>query len=448
MSLTTALIYWVIIALWLAVLTTVCVAFVRNPRTFGTVRLLLSVIVVDTVRNIIENLYFGLYFGGQYGLFPAAIVGVLGNPSYLILPKVMNLVAASTVLGLLVLRWLPQATKERAEADADIQVKTEALNQETEERRRLFETSLDLIIVTDRTGTFRRVSPSSLATLGYLPEQMVGHNGAEFIHPDDLESTRREMQLARIGQHTRNFETRYIHKIGRIVPLAWSGVWSEPEQNHFFFGRDMTDRKVAEEQLRNLAHFDQLTGLPNRVSLRDDIDKILKEDAGASTCPMSLAMLDIDGFKDVNVTLGQPVGDRLLQEVAQRLTSISGETRVYRLGGDEFVLLLENCGDPLVSTAVVETILNASPRNLTSTATNCSLLRRLALRLHRSMVRTPTICSPTPTSRSMTQKLLAVGHVGCTSRPCARRRRIAASSTRSCGAPTRTGSLSCITSLR
>jgi diguanylate cyclase (GGDEF)-like protein/PAS domain S-box-containing protein len=357
MSLTAALIYWVIIALWLAVLITVCVAFVRNPRTFGAVRLLLSVIAVDTVRNIIENLYFGLYFGGQYGLFPAAIVGLLGIPSYLILPKVMNVVAACAVLGLLVLRWLPQASKERAEADADIQVKTEALNQETEERRRLFETSLDLIIVTDRAGNVRRVSPSSFATLGYLPEEMIGHNGADFIHPSDLEAARREMQLARTGRHMRNFETRYVHKSGRIVPLAWSGVWSEHEQKHFFFGRDMTERKVAEEQLRHLAHFDQLTGLPNRVSLQKDIDKMLKERAGDPARPMTVAMLDLEGFKDVNDTLGQPVGDRLLQEVARRLTSVSDKACVYRLGGDEFVLLLDYCGDPLVATEVVETIL-------------------------------------------------------------------------------------------
>jgi hypothetical protein len=59
MSLAAALIYWVIISLWLAVFATVGVAFLRNPRTFGAVRLLLSVIVIDTVRNIIENLYFG-----------------------------------------------------------------------------------------------------------------------------------------------------------------------------------------------------------------------------------------------------------------------------------------------------------------------------------------------------------------------------------------------------
>jgi hypothetical protein len=83
MSLAAALIYWVIIALWLAVLATVGIAFVRNPRTFGTTRLLLSVLTIDTFRNVAENLYFGLYFGGQYGLFPASIVGVLGKPNYL-----------------------------------------------------------------------------------------------------------------------------------------------------------------------------------------------------------------------------------------------------------------------------------------------------------------------------------------------------------------------------
>jgi PAS domain S-box-containing protein len=255
MSLAAALIYWVIISLWLAVLTAVGVAFWRNPRTFGAVRLLLSVIVIDTVRNIIENLYFGLYFGGQYGLFPAAIVGVLGNPTYLIVPKVMNVVAASAVLGLLVLRWLPQASKERADADADVHEKTEALNREAEERRRLFETSLDLILVTDRTGILTRVSPSSLATVGYRPGEMIGHNAAEFIYEADLEATRNEMRLARKGRQTRNFETRYVHKDGRIVPLSWSGVWSDPEQKHFFFGRDMTERKAAEKNLEKARAF-------------------------------------------------------------------------------------------------------------------------------------------------------------------------------------------------
>jgi PAS domain S-box-containing protein len=274
MSLAAALIYWVIISLWLAVFATVGVAFLRNPRTFGAVRLLLSVIVIDTVRNIIENLYFGLYFGGQYGLFPAAIVGVLGNPTYLIVPKVMNVVAASAVLGLLLLRWLPQASKERADADADVHEKTEALNRDAEERRRLFETSLDLILVTDRKGIVTRVSPSSLEIVGYRPDEMVGRSGAEFIYEADLEATKTEMRLARKGRQTRNFETRYVHKDGRAVSLAWSGVWSEPEQKHFFFGRDMTERNAAEKKLEKArAFFDAIIeSLPAMLLVRTVAD--------------------------------------------------------------------------------------------------------------------------------------------------------------------------------
>src|SRR5204862_227300 len=90
MNLAAALIYWVIIGIWAAVLGTVFVAYFRNRKTFGTSRLLLIVLAIDTCRNIIENVYFGTYFGAQYGLFPAAIVGVLSQPALLIIPKLIN----------------------------------------------------------------------------------------------------------------------------------------------------------------------------------------------------------------------------------------------------------------------------------------------------------------------------------------------------------------------
>lgn len=356
MSLAAALIYWLIIALWLSVLATVALTFIRNPSIFGAARLLLSVVVIDTVRNIFENLYFGLYFGSQYGLFPASIVGTLDNPTYLILPKVMNVIAAAAVLGLLLFRWLPSATKERIEAASQLKTKTDALNQESEERRRLFDTSLDLILIADRTGFLQSVNPSSMATLGYKPHEMIGRNGAEFIHADDLEPTRHEIKLVRAGRQTRNFETRFIHKSRRPVPIAWSGVWSEPEQKHFFIGRDMTERKAAEDQLRRLALFDQLTGLPNRSSLQAD----LTEDNLAPG--ITIVVLDLDLFKDVNDTLGHPVGDKLLQGVARRLTAFASNARVYRTAEDDFVLALPNCGDPLVASNFVNAALNEITR--------------------------------------------------------------------------------------
>jgi diguanylate cyclase (GGDEF)-like protein len=105
-------IYWAIVALWLTVLSSVVYYYLRNPRAFGTTRLLLTVIGLDTVRNIAENIYFGLYFGGKYGVFPAWTVDVLGQPGLLILPKITNFVAGCVVLGLLLFKWLPLAVRD------------------------------------------------------------------------------------------------------------------------------------------------------------------------------------------------------------------------------------------------------------------------------------------------------------------------------------------------
>jgi diguanylate cyclase (GGDEF)-like protein len=105
-------IYWVIVALWLTVLCSVVYYYVRNPRAFGTTRLLLIVIGVDSVRNITENAYFGLYFGGKYGVFPHWTIEVLGRPELLILPKLANVVAGCVVFGLLLLHWLPLAVRD------------------------------------------------------------------------------------------------------------------------------------------------------------------------------------------------------------------------------------------------------------------------------------------------------------------------------------------------
>ena len=139
--------------------------------------------------------------------------------------------------------------------------------------RRLFETSLDLILVTDRQGNFIQVSPSALAILGYRPDEMIGRSGREFIHADDLDPTRQEMRAARQGKLTRHFDSRYVHKDGRVVPLSWTGVWSEQDQHHFFIGRDMTERQGIEAQLRQAQKMEavgQLTG-----GLAHDFNNIL-----------------------------------------------------------------------------------------------------------------------------------------------------------------------------
>ncbi len=139
----------------------------------------------------------------------------------------------------------------------------QALSQEIEERRRIFESSNDLILVTDSEGNLVQVSPSVTAILGYQTSELIGHSAMEFIHPEDIEHTVKDMQAARQGQHKRNFETRFLNHEQKTVALNWTATWSEPVRRYFFIGRDLTEKQAAEAQLRQTQKMDaigQLTG--------------------------------------------------------------------------------------------------------------------------------------------------------------------------------------------
>ena len=149
---------------------------------------------------------------------------------------------------------------------AEVREKTVSLETEIVERRRLFASSLDLILIVDREGTVIDISPSAEAILGYRPEEMIGRKGAALLHPGDLERAREEMRAARQGRATRNFDSRYVHRDGRIVPLTLSGAWLELEQRYFFIGRDMTERIALEQQLRQSQKLDAIGHLTGGVA--------------------------------------------------------------------------------------------------------------------------------------------------------------------------------------
>ena len=98
---------------------------------------------------------------------------------------------------------------------------------------------------------FRPGQPELGVILDYAPEELIGRNLAAFVHTQDIDATRTEMRDSRISKTTRNFETRFVHRSGRLVPLAWNGTWSEGAMQHFLIGRDMTEAKAAQEALRD-----------------------------------------------------------------------------------------------------------------------------------------------------------------------------------------------------
>jgi PAS domain S-box-containing protein len=212
---------------------------------------------------------------------------------------------------------------------------------------RIFISSVDLILVTNSNGDIIRVSPSLTPILGYMPEEWVGQNAIKFIHPDDLDSTREEMRIARRGHRTRNFETRYLHKDGRAVTLSWTGVWSEETREHFYIGRDMTERQKLEMELRQSQKMDaigQLTGgiahdYNNLLTVILGNTEILAEMLKDKPEMHSLAQLALDAA-DRSATLTQ----RLLA-FGRRQALEAEPTDVNGLLGDMTDLLIATIGE-------------------------------------------------------------------------------------------------------
>ncbi|MCJ2005607.1 putative bifunctional diguanylate cyclase/phosphodiesterase [Methylobacterium sp. J-092] len=147
------------------------------------------------------------------------------------------------------------------------------------------------------------------------------------------------------------------HKDGTEFPIELSlSKWQE--EGRAAFGsivRDIRERRANEERLFRLAHLDPLTELPNRAVLRERLDEI-----AIAGRPVSVLMLDLDGFKEVNDSYGHGAGDSVLRVMATRiLACVRPIDTVSRLGGDEFVVLLPDIGDPLRAAEVASSIIAA-----------------------------------------------------------------------------------------
>ena len=143
-------------------------------------------------------------------------------------------------------------------------------------------------------------------------------------------------------QGSLTYETTYQTREGHTFPVEVMANYVKfgSDERICAFVRDISEHKAREARIQQLAHFDALTGLPNRVLLNDRITHALSM-AQRSHTPLAVLLLDLDHFKNINDTLGHRIGDLLLVELAQRLSlAVREEDTVSRLGGDEFLLLL------------------------------------------------------------------------------------------------------------
>lgn len=243
---------------------------------------------------------------------------------------------------------------------------TENLHRQRSEARfrSLVQHGSEIIVIVDVQGQIRYVSPAIERLLGYQPEALIGTElGQKIIHPKDLAASQGFYEmLVNVPDKTLTTEMLMQHQDGSWLHFEVIGsnlVQDANIQGVLMTARDISERKVFEQQLQHQAFHDPLTGLPNRALFMNRLQHALIR-AGRHTPNDLLALLfvDLDLFKVVNDSLGHEAGDRLLVAVSNRLQrAIRPQDTVARFGGDEFMILLEDLPDEAAVRAIAEEML-------------------------------------------------------------------------------------------
>ena len=228
-----------------------------------------------------------------------------------------------------------------------------------EERDRLYNVSNDLLATIGFDGNLLHINPAWANILGYGTKDLLGSSILDVTHLDDKESSRVETEKLKNGESV-SFESRLICKDGSYRWILWSSTPVVGDQIAYTVGRNITERKHAEEVLQYNALNDMLTNLPNRTQFMNHLQDAIENDEDSSDCGFAVLFLDLDRFKIINDGLGHLIGDKLLVAIAERIKSIMrpGDI-VARLGGDEFTLLIHNVKDVNDATIVAERIQEA-----------------------------------------------------------------------------------------
>jgi|GEM_PF-1025540 len=227
---------------------------------------------------------------------------------------------------------------------------TESRSKEVELRKltQVVEQAQASIVITDAKGDIEYVNPWFERLTGYRAEEARGKNPRILKSGDTPPEVYRKLWETITAGKVWTGEFRNLNRYGDSyweTAIISPVIDDQGEITHYVAIKvDITAQKLAEERAQRLVNYDVLTGLPNRVFLRERIEAAIEHKAVSA---FAVLHIDLDNFKHANDSLGHAFGDRLLIAVAQRIGASMGEGElVGRLGGDEFTVVLPGLGDP------------------------------------------------------------------------------------------------------
>lgn len=233
--------------------------------------------------------------------------------------------------------------------------------------------AMDGIITIAETGEIQGFNPAAEQIFGYTQQEVLGQHVkmmlAQTTRTEHAAYVRHYLQSSQRGAvGIRGQEVVAVRKDGESFPMELSASEMEIKGQRYFVAivRDITERKLIEQKITHMAHHDYLTGLPNRALFLDQLERSITL-ARRGRYKVAILFLDLDGFKQVNDSLGHDVGDLLLKEVAHRLKRIIRDSdALARIGGDEFTFVLNNIGGESHAGIVAQKIIDAlsEPFNL------------------------------------------------------------------------------------
>lgn len=243
---------------------------------------------------------------------------------------------------------------------------------ETDEQRTraIMNTVVDAIITVSSKGIIETFNMGAQTIFGYTPEEMIGRN-VSFLMPEPLRSQHDGFIKSFMAGKPAGVVGRTIEQVGQRksgehfpIDLSINAMHIGKETSFIGVIKDITERKVAEDEIRRLAMTDSLTGLANRNAFNTRFDEAIAQVKRRDT-HLALLMIDLDKFKPVNDQYGHPVGDALLIKVADCLLSTCRETDIVaRLGGDEFAVFLTDLEAPEFAYKPAESIIEALSKPL------------------------------------------------------------------------------------